>query len=113
MCSVLRPRIASSNAIPTRKAVLPMPWRATTTPMFPRPSPPWIECSNNRSGFRSLSSLRYMNLLLVFVDQSRAVFLDQVLVNLGRNRGIAGELHGVFGLALGRRPEVGRITEHF
>src|SRR5262245_21480909 len=40
-------------------------------------------------------------LLLVFVDQSSAVFLDQLLVNLGRNWGITGELHGEFGLPLG------------
>src|SRR5215475_2207970 len=110
---VFRPRIASSSATPTRKAVLPMPCRATTTPMFPGPSPPWIECSNNRSGFRSLSSLLYMVLLLVRGDQAGTVFLDQFLVNFRWNRSISRKLHCVFGFSLRGRTEIRRITEHF
>src|SRR5437773_2691335 len=108
--------MASSRAIPTRNAVLPMPWRATTTPILPGPRPPWIECSNNRSGLRSLSSLLYISsssLFVVIGNQAGAVLLNQFLVDFRWNRSIARELHRVFRLSLRGRAEIGRVAEHF
>src|SRR4051812_48302625 len=63
-------------------------------------------------GLRSFTSLRYKAPSLRFLGQLFAILLDELFGDRVRQRGVARELHGELGLALGGRAEDRREAEH-